>query len=61
VLNLDGVMKSGGKPKGDHATHLWSWIKIPMAQNLVWKWSYVDDIIEEGCMMWMSLAMDGNK
>ncbi len=22
VVNQDGVLKSGGRPKGDHATHL---------------------------------------
>jgi hypothetical protein len=24
VLHWDGVLKSSGKPKGDHATHFWS-------------------------------------
>ncbi len=35
VLNRDGVLKLGGKLKGDHVTHLKGWIKIPIAQNLI--------------------------
>ncbi len=27
VVNQDGVLKLGGRPKGDHATYLWTWIK----------------------------------
>jgi len=42
----DGVSKLGGKPKMDHATYLWGWIERPIAQSLVWKWSYVNDTIE---------------
>ncbi len=55
------MLKLGDKPKRDHATHFWGWIERPNAQNLVWKCSNVDDIIEKGCMMWMSFAMDGNR
>jgi hypothetical protein len=61
VVNWDGVLKLGGKPKGDHATHIWGWIKRPIAQSLVYKCTYVDDTIEGGLMMWVSSTMDGNK
>jgi hypothetical protein len=27
LVNWDGVSKLGNRPKGDHVTHLWSWIK----------------------------------
>ncbi len=55
------MTKSSGKPQGDHATHLLGWIKRPMAQSSIWKWSYVNDIIEGGPMMWTSFTMDRNK
>jgi len=61
VIYLDGVLKLGGKTKGNHATHLWGWIERSIAQNLVWKCSYVDVIIKKEPMMWVSSAMDGNK
>jgi len=31
MLNWDGVLKSNGRPKGDHVTHLLSSIKTPIA------------------------------
>ncbi len=55
------MLKLDIKPKGDHVTHLWGWIKKPIAWSLVWKCSYVNDTIERGPMMWMSFAMDENK
>ncbi len=39
VINWDGVLKSGGRPKGDHAIHFLSWIKRSIAQSSVWKCS----------------------
>jgi hypothetical protein len=30
VVNWDGVLKSSGKQKGDHATHFCGWIESPM-------------------------------
>jgi hypothetical protein len=39
VVNWDGVLKSGGRLKGDHATHFKSWIEKPIAQSVVWKCS----------------------
>jgi hypothetical protein len=35
VVNWDGVFKLGGRLKGDHATHLWGWIKRFIAWSLV--------------------------
>ncbi len=35
-IPLGGVLKFGGKPKGDHATHFLSWIEKPKTHNLVW-------------------------
>jgi hypothetical protein len=61
VVNWDGVLKSSDRLKGDHATHLWRWIKRPITHSLVWKCSYADDTIEGGAMMWVSCIMDGNK
>jgi hypothetical protein len=46
------VLKLNSKTKGDHATHLWSWIESPMEQSSIWKCSYVYDIIEDGPMLW---------
>jgi len=37
VVNWDGVLKFGERPKCDHATHFWGWIKRPITQSLVWK------------------------
>jgi len=51
VVNCDGVLKLGGRPKGDHATHLWGWIKRFFTWNLVQKCSYADDTIDRGPMM----------
>jgi hypothetical protein len=48
VLNWDGVSKLGNKPKGDHATHFWSWIERPITQILIWKCSYTEDTMEGG-------------
>jgi hypothetical protein len=58
----DGVLKSSGKIEGDHATHLWSWIKRPIAWSLVWKCSYAEMIQLKGDL-WCEchLHMDGNK
>jgi hypothetical protein len=61
VVNWDGVLKLNNRRKGNHVTHLWSWIKKPIAQSLVCEYSYANDIIERGPMMWMSFVMDGNK
>jgi hypothetical protein len=61
VVNKDGVLKFGGRLEGDDVKHFWGWIKRPITRNLVWKCSYVNDIIERGLMMWTSCAMDGNK
>ncbi len=61
VIYSDGVLKPGSKTKGNHATHLWGWIERLIAQNLVWKCSYVDVTIKRELMMWMSSARDGNK
>ncbi len=60
MVNWDGVLKSGGRLEGDHATHLWGWIKRPITYSSIWKCSYVNDIIEGGLMMWVSSIMDGN-
>jgi hypothetical protein len=35
VVNWDGVLKSGGKPEGDHVMHLWSWIIIFIAWSSI--------------------------
>jgi hypothetical protein len=35
VVNWDGVLKLSGRPKGDHATYSWGWIKRFIAWNLV--------------------------
>ncbi len=35
VVNWDGVLKSSNRLKGDHATHLQTWIKRPIAWNLI--------------------------
>ncbi len=61
IINWDGVLKSSGRLKGDHATHFWGWIERPITYSSVWKCSYVDDTIEKGPMMWVSSTMDGNK
>ncbi len=55
------MLKSSGKPRGDHVTHFWSWIERPIAWSSVWKCSYANDVIERGPMMWMSSTMDGNR
>jgi len=31
VVNWDGTLKYGGRPKGDHATHFYGWINRPIA------------------------------
>jgi hypothetical protein len=51
VVNCNGVLKSSDRLKGDHATHLWSWIKRPITWSSVLKCLYVDDTIEGGLMM----------
>jgi hypothetical protein len=55
------VLKLSDRPKGDHATHLWGWIKRLITWNSVWKCSYVNDTIERRPMMWMLSIMDGNR
>ncbi len=45
------MLKSRGRPKGDHATHLLGWIEKPITWNSVWKCSYVNDTIKGGPMM----------
>ncbi len=59
--NWDGVLKSSSKPKDDHATHLWSWIKWPIPQSSIWKCSYAYDILEGGPMIWISSTMHENR
>jgi len=39
AVNWDGVLKFGCKPKGDHVTHILSWIERPIARSSVWKCS----------------------
>jgi hypothetical protein len=55
------MLKSRGRPKGDHATHLLGWIEKPITWSSVWKCSYVNDTIKGGPMMWVSSTMDGNR
>jgi hypothetical protein len=61
VVNWNGMLKSVGRSEGDHASHLWSWIEQPITWNLIHKFSYVNDSIKGGLMMWVSFIMDGNK
>ncbi len=61
MVNWDGVLKSSGKLKGDHAMHFSSWIKKPITWSSVWKIFIWNDTIERGPMMWVSSTMDGNK
>ncbi len=35
VVNWEGVLKFGGRPKGDHAMHFWGWVKKPITWNLI--------------------------
>jgi hypothetical protein len=35
VVNWDGVLKSSGKQKGDHATNFCSWIEKPIARSSI--------------------------
>jgi hypothetical protein len=60
-VNWDGVLKSYGRLKSNHATHFWGWIERPIAHNSIWKCSYVNHIIKGGPMMWVSSTMDGNR
>jgi hypothetical protein len=39
VVNGNGVLKSGGRPKDDHVMHFLSWIKRLITQSLIWKCS----------------------
>ncbi len=57
------MLKLSGRPKGDHVTHFWNWIKRHITWSSVLKCSYAKDIIEWGLgpMMWMSSAIDGNR
>ncbi len=55
------MLKSSGRPKGDHLMHFLSWIERPITYSAIWKFSYVGDIIERGPMMSVSFAMDRNK
>ncbi len=61
LVNWDGVLKFGGRLKGDHVTHFWSWIKRPITWSSEYKCSYAYDTIEKGPMMWVSSTMDGNR
>jgi hypothetical protein len=51
MVNWDGVLKSSGKLKGDHAMHFSSWIKKPITWSSVWKIFIWNDTIERGPMM----------
>ncbi len=33
--NWDGVLKSGGRPEGDHAMHFWGWMERLIARSSV--------------------------
>jgi len=35
VVNWDRVLKSSNKPKGDHVTNFYGWIKRPITQSSV--------------------------
>ncbi len=35
LIPLDGVLKSSGRPKGDHATHFKGWMERHIAQSSV--------------------------
>jgi hypothetical protein len=48
VLNMDGVSKLGDRLEGDHVAHFLIWIKRPIPQSSIWKYSYVHDTIEGG-------------
>jgi ABC-type transporter Mla MlaB component len=61
VVKYDEMLKLSGRLKGDHVTHLWSWIERPIAQSSIYKCSYANDIIKGGPMMWLSFTMDGNR
>ncbi len=54
------MLKSDNRLKGDHATHLWGSIEIPIALSSIWKCLYAYDIIKGGLMMWVSFVMDEN-
>jgi len=58
---MDGVSKLSSRPKGDHVTHFWGWIKIFILRSLIWKCSYANDTIKGGPMMLVSSTIDGNK
>jgi len=60
VVNWDGVLKFGGKPKGWPCNTFFR-IERPIAHSLVWKCSQVDDTIKNGLLMWISSVMDGNR
>lgn len=51
VLNWDGMLKLSGMKKGNHITHFKSWIEKLISQSLVYKCSYVNDIIKVGPMI----------
>jgi hypothetical protein len=51
MVNWDGVLKFGGRPEGDYATHFCNWIERPITHILVWKCSCANVTIEEGPMM----------
>ncbi len=61
VLNWDGVLKFGDRPEGEYDTHCWNCIEKPITWSSIWKFSYAKDTMEEGPMMWMPSAMDGNR
>jgi hypothetical protein len=51
VVNWDGELKSYGRLGSNHVTHFLGWIDRLIAQSLIWKCSYANDIIEGGPMM----------
>jgi hypothetical protein len=51
VVNWDRVLKSGGKPNGDYATHFKGWIEKLLHKVWFEKCQYVINRIKGGFMM----------
>ncbi len=51
VINWDGVLKSGGKPKGGYAMHFCGWMKKIITHNSIWKCPCANVKIKGGPMM----------